>query len=231
LQNIGVHARLSEWPLWLVEGLAEYCSPPAMTKRGASWGGLGQVNPLHMATINDLNDSSPPAVRGASRTRAGRATRTSAAERLVTRTDLSPTDYALSWALTHYLATKRSDDFITFLKWLSQRAPLQERSPTDHLADFRAAFGGDLLRLDKSVAAHLAKLKYAPVPYWAVIFQQPLNHGGIRRSAFVSQSPAMIRQWIEQASAPDGGPSSWDFQAFPSRTRAVLVAEHWIHDD
>ena len=29
LQNIGVHPRLSAWPLWLVEGLAEYCATPA----------------------------------------------------------------------------------------------------------------------------------------------------------------------------------------------------------
>src|SRR5208337_3504098 len=33
LQNIGVHPRLSAWPIWLVEGLAEYCSTPASPRK------------------------------------------------------------------------------------------------------------------------------------------------------------------------------------------------------
>ncbi len=34
LSNIGVQPRLSNWPLWLVEGLAEYCATTAKTKKG-----------------------------------------------------------------------------------------------------------------------------------------------------------------------------------------------------
>ena len=58
LQNIGVHPRLSAWPIWLVEGLAEYCATPATARKGGkpTWDGLGMINGLHMATIRELDD-------------------------------------------------------------------------------------------------------------------------------------------------------------------------------
>jgi len=38
LQNVGVHPRISSWPLWLVEGLAEYCASGVTTGK-AGWAG------------------------------------------------------------------------------------------------------------------------------------------------------------------------------------------------
>ncbi len=66
LQNIGVHPRLSAWPIWLVEGLAEYCSTPASSRKGGkpTWDGLGMINGLHMATIRELEDPLSVAIRG-----------------------------------------------------------------------------------------------------------------------------------------------------------------------
>ena len=56
LSNIGVQPRPSNWPLWLVEGLAEYCATTAITKKGIMWSGLAAINSLHMATIRELED-------------------------------------------------------------------------------------------------------------------------------------------------------------------------------
>ena len=66
LQNIGVHPRLSAWPIWLVEGLAEYCATPATSRKGGkpTWDGLGMINGLHMATIRELEDPLSVATRG-----------------------------------------------------------------------------------------------------------------------------------------------------------------------
>jgi len=229
LQNIGIQPRLSAWPLWLVEGLAEYCSPPMITRKGtAAWGGLGLVNPFHMATIHDLSDPLPMQVKGMNRPRVGRDPKTPLVEYLVTRKDLNATDYALSWALTHYLAMKRSNDFLAFLKTMSQIPPLEERSPEDHLASFRAAFGTDLSKMDKAVASHLSKLRYDPLPYFAVMFEQPTPGGLVRRAAMVSQSPSVIRQWLESVSLPQGGPTSWELIPHPTKARAQFTAEQWI---
>ena len=129
LQNIGVQARLSSWPLWLVEGLAEYCAAPKFGKNGTpTWAGLGQVNVLHMATIRDLDDPLSTTVPGAKVPVIARDPKQSLVEYLVTRTELTPTDYALSWALTYYLAKKRLDDFLDYLREMSRLAPFEERA-------------------------------------------------------------------------------------------------------
>jgi hypothetical protein len=248
LQNVGIHPRLSAWPLWLVEGLAEYCSSPVTTKKGAAtWDGLGRVNPLHMATIRDLEDPLSLQVRGANRPRVGRDPRQPLVEYLVTRTSLTPTDYALSWAMTHYLITKRPHKFLDFLKTMSELPPLEARTPQDHLAAFRAAFKedppkaaykddlpraaykDDLAKMDKAIGVYLAKLKgYEILPYYAVVFAQPVA-GVLKRAVLVSQSPSVIQQWLETVASPQGGEPSW--QAFPqsTRARAMVTAEQWLH--
>ena len=48
LHNIGVQARLSKWPMWLTEGLAEYFAPTTFGRR-MQWKGAGQVNDLRIS--------------------------------------------------------------------------------------------------------------------------------------------------------------------------------------
>ena len=58
LANLGVQPRLSAWPPWLIEGLAEYCAtPPANPKKkGVLWDGMGMINSLHMATLREMDE-------------------------------------------------------------------------------------------------------------------------------------------------------------------------------
>jgi hypothetical protein len=230
LQNVGVHPRLSAWPPWLVEGLAEYCASGVTTKRGGvAWRGLGVVNALHMATIRDLEDPEALHVMGDNRTRIGRDPRQSLVEYLVTRTDLTPTDYALAWALTHYLALKRGNDFVAFLQTMSRMPPLLHVTPAEHLAAFRTAFGTDLVQLDRAVGHYLSKVKWSdPLPYYAVMFEQRLRTGMVKRGAIVSQSTSMIRQWLETVTVSDGAAPSWNLLPHPTRARALLTAEQWM---
>lgn len=233
LANIGVQPRLSEWPMWLVEGLAEYCSPPVTVKKGhkefVAWNGLGKVNPFHMATIRDLDDPRTLELEGGNGPKLGRRQGTPLVEYLVTKEDLTPTDYALAWAVTHYLAQKRPSDFVEFLKQMSQMRPLEKRTPKEHLADFRKAFGNDLARLDKAIDNYLAKLKYDPLPFYAVIFEQPIGGQRIQRRAMVSQSPSMIQQWLESSVAPNGGEPRWEISPYASRNTARFAIEQWMH--
>ena len=110
--------------------------------------------------------------------------------------------------MTHYLAVKREDDFVGYLKTMSQIPPLDPRSADDHLAEFRKAFGPDLAKVDRAIDAYLKKLaqqkSFDPMPYYAVTFEQPLPAGLVRRAAMVSQSPQMIQQWVEEISTPQG---------------------------
>jgi hypothetical protein len=235
LQNIGVHPRLSAWPIWLVEGLAEYCATPATSrKQKPMWDGLGMINGLHLATIRELEDPLSIAIHGEDAQ--GKALRRKPGqplvESLVRKEHLTPTEYALAWAMTHYLAFKRGDDFIDYLKIMSEIPPLEPRTPEEHLAEFRKAFGQDLAKVDKAIDAYLRKLakqkSFDPMPFYAVMFEQPLPAGFLRRNAMVSQSPQMIQQWIQEITNPHGGQINWQAIPHGTRARALVAVEGWM---
>ena len=236
LQNIGVQPRLSDWPLWLVEGLAEYCATPAPLRKGvATWDGLGQINNLHMATLRELEDPVSLSMRGEdARTKSlFREPGQPLVEAMIRRTELTPTEYALAWAITHYLAMKRSDDFTRFLRIMASAPPLEPRTADDHVKCFRDVFGADLGKLDKTIYAYLTRLTkqkgYDPMPYYAVLFEQPLSNGRLRRAAMVSQSPQLIKQWVDEMSNAGAVLPTWQATPFPSRARATLAVQEWIH--
>ncbi|OJW04217.1 MAG: hypothetical protein BGO49_31275 [Planctomycetales bacterium 71-10] len=237
LQNIGVQPRLAEWPLWLIEGLAEYCATPASRKGQPAWDGLGQINNLHMATLRELEDPVSLSMRGQDLQTKSlfRKPGQPLVEAMIRRGELTPTEYALAWAMTHYLAMKRSDDFTRFLRVMAAAPPLEPRSADDHVRAFRQAFGDDLGKLDRTIHAYLNRLTkqkgYDPMPYYAVLFEQPLANGLLRRAAMVSQSPQLIKQWIGEMSNPAAGLPSWQAAPFPSRARADLAVREWMQSN
>src|SRR5205823_4255890 len=104
----------------------------------------------------------------------------------------------------------RGNEFVAYLKTMSQLPPLKKVTPEEHLATFRAAFGSDLAKLDRAVATYLSKLKgYEQLPYYAALLEQPLGGGMLRRATLVRQSPSVIRQWLESVTAPGGAPPTW----------------------
>jgi hypothetical protein len=234
LQNTGIQPRLASWPLWLIEGLAEYFAPTTVGRDGR-WDGANRVNPFHMATLRDLQDPQTFEERVAAGARqqgtkiGGPSAGMSTVEYLVTRKALTPTDYALSWALTHYLANRRFPALLSYLDDLSHREPLQTASPEEHLADFRRHFTDDLRKLDPQINKYLAGLKgYEALPYFAVTFEQIMGGGIVRRSVLVSQSPATIRQWVDEMSRPEGGSVAWHATPFLYQAQAMQMAERWL---
>lgn len=235
LQNIGVHPRLSSWPIWLVEGLAEYCATPAVTRKGGkpAWDGLGMVNGLHMATIRELDD--PLSMKfegdGSPLKTPIRMPGKSLVESLIRKTRLTPTEYSLAWAMTHYLAFKRQDDFVSFLKRMSQLPPLKPMTADDHLAEFVDAFGGDLVKLDRTINSYLRKLDsqkhFDRMPYYTVMYEQVVPTGLVRR-ARVSQSPQVIWQWVQEVTVPQGARPAWQAIPHDTRGRAIQAAQDWI---
>jgi len=232
LQNIGVQPRLADWPAWLAEGLAEYCAPTT-TGRHGDWARFGKVNPFHMATFRDLKDPVSLQLRGDGLTTPdfGVDPRRPMVEGLATRADLTPTDYAFSWALTHYLATRRLDQFLAYLKTLGRMRPLERRTPEEHLFTFRSAFGDDPAKLDRKVRAHVDHLEelghFEALTYYAVVFEQVLPDSPNLRGTLVSQSPSVIRQWLGAIVAPNGGQAMWEVIPCQTRGQAFLRTRRW----
>jgi hypothetical protein len=244
LQNIGVQPRLANWPPWLVEGLAEYYSPTALPDPSADsradWGdygraNFGRVNPLHMATLIDLQNPSTPLahLRGPGQGKGSPAWASLGPDEpwvthLILRTELSPTDYALAWCLTHYLAQNHPDAFRTYLLALGQRLPLEPRTPEQHLKEFTDVFGVHPSTLTRRIKNHLDSLRYDRVPFYAVRFEQMMPSGLTRRGTLVSPSPTMITQWLQAQTLPEGAPLLWWATPFASRNLARLSCESWL---
>jgi hypothetical protein len=233
LSNIGVQPRLSAWPSWLVEGLAEYCATPANTRKGIVWDRLGTINALHMATLRELDDPLSNQIGEAELGDgpASRERRLIQTESLMHKTRLTPTDYAQAWALTHYLAQKRGPDFVKFLKSMSQLPPLIKRTAEENVAEFHRFFADELPRLDRKVDDYIRRLSrqgnFDPLPYFAVMFAQPLGGGAIRRVSFVSQSPQLIQQKVQEMSGPGAEILDWQAVPFPTRAQAIFNAQQW----
>ena len=228
LQNIGVQPRLAPWPPWLIEGLAEFGSSSAT--KGGEWAGFGVVNPLHVTTIRELEDTQ--ALQGRDRRlvrdRFAIAQGRQAVLDLLLSDDLAPTDYALAWGLTYYLAAKRTDDFVAFLRQMAAMKPLDPRGPAFADREFRRIVAADPGTLGPVATKYVAGLKRADgSPYYAVIFEQKLGDGLFRRGTLVSQSPLVIRQWVDAMAQGTDAEYVWQACPCPTRSAALFVAEKW----
>ena len=56
--------------------------------------------------------------------------------------------YAEAWALTYFLLHKHPDRYVDYLKTLAEKKPMVWDTADQRLAEFKAAFGGDLKKLD-----------------------------------------------------------------------------------
>ncbi len=198
LSNIGLQPRPCAWPLWLVEGLAEYCATTVYTKKGIVWRGLAAINSLHMATLRELSDplsnaDEEGAIKPIHVSRQRAITET---ESLLLKTSLTPTDYANAWALTHYLAQKHAGEFVKYLKVMSQVPPLKPRTPQENLAVFREFFGADLSKLDKQPRRIRSQAQLEKE-----LRSTPVFHGDFRAAARQWNDPS--RGHLQSISADD----------------------------
>lgn len=131
LYNIGVQQRLSRWPMWLGEGIAEYMAPTEPGRKFA-WKGAGQINDLRMFELETFLQKQ--FVKGFDG---------DTVDQFVRAAMLDSTGYSASWTITHYLAKERKSDFDRYMRYLSRMAPLtgmflEEFNNTDDPPRFRS---------------------------------------------------------------------------------------------
>jgi hypothetical protein len=148
LANIGAQGRLAHWPLWIQEGLSEYFGSTDLGA-GVRWRGVGSVNDLRMGELEFYIQDN------ADKVAAGDTLRST-----VRKLDFSSTDYAISWALVHFLAQRRQPAFFGYLKDVSQIAPLERLSSDQSEAMFVKHFGDDYAAIEEALIKHLKTLPY-----------------------------------------------------------------------
>jgi hypothetical protein len=148
LANIGVQGRLAHWPLWIQEGLAEYFGSTEL-KSGIRWKGVGSVNDFRMGELEFYIADN-----------AGKIAAGDTLNNTVRKLDFSSTDYAIAWAMVHFLAQKRQPAFFGYLKEVCQTEPLQILNPVQSEALFVKHFGDDFATMENELIRHLKTLPY-----------------------------------------------------------------------
>ncbi|HET6879976.1 MAG TPA: DUF1570 domain-containing protein [Pirellulales bacterium] len=211
LHNIGVQQRLSNWPMWISEGLPEYFAPTSVG-RGVRWKGVGKPNDLRMKELEAFfKDGSSGGELTAP---------TIEAERLDSK------GYAAAWALTHFLAERRQGPLFSLLKEVSGRGPLAHFTESQNVELFRKHFADDFAILDSQIAKHLQKLPYedpiANQTHYVVMMQ-----GGGLRGYIITTSPKAAKDWQQDQSSKQPA-SIFVVQAFANARAAELFAKSWL---
>ncbi|MBA3727521.1 MAG: DUF1570 domain-containing protein, partial [Armatimonadetes bacterium] len=124
--NCGLLQRDAGGPCWLVEGMAIYCES---TDQG-DWTALGSPNPLRIAELTRVKGNYIPL------------------QKLIENDQWRGTPnvllgYGQSWALFRLLMEEQTPQLQAYLRTLATRKTSEYR-----VADFRAAFGNDLTKLE-----------------------------------------------------------------------------------
>ncbi|MBL8827565.1 MAG: DUF1570 domain-containing protein [Planctomycetaceae bacterium] len=168
LANIGVQQRLSPWPIWISEGLAEYFAPTQVTS-DVRWMGVGKVNDLRLGSLNRVMyaasgelEAITKGIRGTQAARVGPQKVENEVDKVIEALagaeGLSATGYACTWGLTHYLAESRKKEFAAFLVECSSLRPLTTLTQDDRVALFTRHFGDDIDKLGRGLTEHVKRL-------------------------------------------------------------------------
>lgn len=226
LHNIGVQQRLSVWPLWLAEGLAEYFAPTTTDTR-MQWKGAGQVNDMRMFELESYLKS-----------RAADGLDGKTIEQTVLAARLSSAGYASAWSLTHYLARSPGHraKFNELVKQMSELGPFQTMGRVErpgivreNLRVFKELFGDDLAALEKRLVAYLQKLPYTPpfaeFPHYVAMIALRSDKV-VNRSANMFYSSELAENWLRETlgALSDDQRASAETKVHECKNRAEAIA-------
>jgi hypothetical protein len=230
LHNIGVQQRLSVWPMWISEGLAEYYAPTTVGRK-LKWKGAGEINDLRIFEMElYLKARESDQAEG------------QIVENTVQAARLTSTGYAAAWSLTHYLARMQRDVFNAYVRDVSRLGPLQtcgEMLPTGvvpaNLVMFHKHFGSDSADMENRVVQHLKGLPYrdpfAELPHYVAMIAVP-GKRRTERDANLFHSQELAEKWInermETLSEELRSSAQSQVQRYPNRVVAEQYARRWL---
>lgn len=231
LHNIGVQKRLSRWPLWVSEGLAEFYAPTSVDAR-LRWKGAGQVNDLRMSELERYLE-----------TRAADGADGTTITHTVGAAQLTSTGYASAWSLTHYLAKYQRVEFAALVRELSELEPLRGYAKTippgivpANLDVFRDHFGDDFPEIENRMVRHLSGLPYtdplAAYPHYLGMLVAPTGPRGQQaRQCNTFHSAEAAEKWagdVIRALPPEQRSAARaSVRQFPNRPTAERFGKLW----
>lgn len=228
LHNIGVQQRLSVWPMWLNEGLAEYLAPTSFGNNHR-WKGAGEINDLRMFELETyLQRRSFQGLNGQT------------LQSTIQAQQLDSTGYSTAWAITHYLCEKQNKKFQEYIQLLSQIPPLQGMAARpgqpvlENLEQFRGEFGEDFAQIESDLVRHLEKQPYnspvANLPHYVALIQYPDGRKKVRRGGFFYQrdeADQWLREYVDHLDADVRGDAQCSIEEFRNRADANNRLAAW----
>ena len=210
LHNIGVQQRLSRWPLWLSEGLAEFYAPTSVS-RGIRWSGLGATNELRMFEIDKDWQTS------------GGKTSPTTIKRIVSADQLGSLEYAYSWSLIHMMSKRHQDELFACMRAASELRPF-EGTPLGEESNLKpeSIYRENVTDSDSEIAIELTK-HLRNLNYVNPIHNQThyLVVAGLR--VYLTSSPEKVKE-IRSTS---GG--RFQVKEFPNRALAERAMKSLTH--
>lgn len=173
LANIGVQQRLSMWPMWATEGMAEFLAPTSVT-RGMRWKGAGQINDFRMLELEThLRSEAIDGIDGQT------------LKDTVAAARLTSTGYASAWSLTNFLAKRHRSEFKEFIQSVSKLRPFEGAFPSrpdqaripENIGQFEAFFKDDWKGLETDMIKYLTRQKFespfSEFVHYAVLIEIP----------------------------------------------------------
>jgi hypothetical protein len=146
--NSGLHQRLAETPLWVMEGFAVQFEAPAYCNYSA----------------RDRASLWPPSQRSAWETlKKDRKHLQSLCQELIVSDKPFKTEtlnaYTAAWAMSSYLSQRRGQQYAVYMKKIASMKPFEDYSAGERLRDFTTAFGADLGVLLRETMQHIDRIR------------------------------------------------------------------------
>lgn len=146
--NIGIHSRIGETPMWVIEGLATVLEAPGIRIRGSS-DAADKINSDRLNWFSTEYES---------RRQPGDLARMVAEDELFHNQALDA--YSSAWAFTYFMTENpaRARSYIRYLRILGERDPLQHYTAEQRLKDFQSAFG-DISKVEMDFLRSIDRLE------------------------------------------------------------------------
>jgi hypothetical protein len=146
--NTGLHSRICQTPVWMVEGLATVFEAPGIRTNRANTGIKSRINPERFAWFREF----------AKERRQPRSL-----ESFVAHDDLFGSNtldaYSQAWAVTFFLFETRPRNYAEYLQTVADREPLEIYTPEARVADFEAAIGKEMKLLEAEFLRFMAEIR------------------------------------------------------------------------
>ncbi|MEZ6066928.1 MAG: DUF1570 domain-containing protein [Planctomycetaceae bacterium] len=149
--NTGLHSRIGDPPRWVVEGLAMLLEEESSRTDSRNGPASLRMNRSRFIRFMNYREQRRPAKHLSEFVTSGASFE-----------GLPLDEYAEAWALSFYLFETRPSEYSRYLRTTAARDPLSSYDAATRLADFEAAFGKDLDRLEAQYLTFIQRLENSP---------------------------------------------------------------------